>query len=132
MKENTLKNFLGITGDVKEIALCECPVNSKEFNIEKQLIDRLFNIALEKRFVLYYDGRYVMEPYDGLEFKTEEEEFYYNNNNSYLVFQDITDVKVRFKIRYLSEYEYKRVYEVVKLAVDFTKKHPEVSDYKLY
>ena len=73
-----------------------------------------------------------MEPYDGLEFKTEEEEFYYNNNNSYLVFQDITDVKVRFKIRHLSEYEYKRVYEVVKLAVDFTKKHPEVSDYKLY
>ena len=35
MKENTLKNFLGITGDVKEIALCESPVNSKEFNIEK-------------------------------------------------------------------------------------------------
>ena len=43
----------------------------------KERIKKLFDIALEEEFTVYFDGRYVEEPYDGLEFKTIEEEFYY-------------------------------------------------------
>lgn len=131
MNKNNLKNFLNIDEDVqnKDLSLDAC--NEKEFEANKK-IKNLFDIALEERFLLYFDGRYVMEPYDGLEFKTLEEEFYYNNGNSYLVFSDSNDFKVTFKIKYLREYNFNMVYKVVEKAVIYTKANPDVSDYKLY
>lgn len=132
MNKNNLKNFLNIDEDVqnKDLSLDAC--NEKEFEANKKKIKNLFDIALEERFLLYFDGRYVMEPYDGLEFKTLEEEFYYNNGNSYLVFSDSNDFKVTFKIKYLREYNFNMVYKVVEKAVIYTKANPDVSDYKLY
>gem|GEM_PF-5169007 len=104
-----------------------------EVEVNKERINKLFDIAMNESVIVYFDGRYVEEPYDGLEFKTEEEEFYYYNSSSYIVFVDDYNFKVRFKIRYLKHKNYKPdVYKVVEKACIYTKAHPEVSDYKLY
>ena len=66
------------------------------------------------------------------EFKTIEEEFYYYNSNSYLVFKDNIGDQVCFKIKFLKEYDFEKVYKVVEKACNYTKAHPEVSEYKLY
>ena len=127
MKKNTLIEFLNIDKNIKGIDLS---LDTVYMNRER--IRKLFDVALEEKFTLYFDGRYVEEPYDGLEFKTLEEEFYYNNGNSYLVFEDTTGFKVTFKIKCLKEYNFNKVYKVVEKAVIYTKAHPEVSEYKLY
>lgn len=127
MNKNTLIKFLDIDKNIKGIDLSLDTVGT---NSER--INKLFDIALEEVFLLYYDGRYVEEPYEGLEFETMEEEFYYYNGNSYLVFEDYTGFKVSFKVKCLKEYEFSKVYKVVEKACNYTKAHPEVSEYKLY
>lgn len=130
---NTLKEFLEIREDVKnkkDISLDAC--DNSECEINKNRINKLFNIALKEEFILFYDGRYVPEPWDGLEFETMEEEFWYNNGDSHLVFEDEKGTQVTFKIKYLKEFDFDLVYKVVEKATIYTKAHPEVSDYKLY
>ena len=117
----------------KEVDLSLDTCHKDEVEVNKERINKLFDIAMNESVIVYFDGRYVEEPYDGLEFKTEEEEFYYYNSSSYIVFVDDYNFKVRFKIRYLKDKNYKPdVYKVVEKACIYTKAHPEVSDYKLY
>ncbi len=132
MDENTLKSFLNLKeeGKRKNIDLDDC--NEEERVRNEDVIKRLFDIALERRFLIYFDGTAVDEPYDGLEFKNLEDEFYYNNGNSYLVFRDIQNTEVAFKIKYLKKYDFKKVYKIVENAVKCTMKNPELSKYKLY
>ncbi len=135
MKENNLKDFLGLK-DVKEKELILCndklkyPSKNtlkKDMRLIKKLID-----ATDGRFIIYFDGRYVDFPYDGLEFKSEKEEFFFNNWNSYIVFVDDTGFKVRFKIKWMEMLPYEKVYKLVEIGYYYTKAHPEVSKYKLY
>lgn len=132
MNKNYLRVFLGITEDIKEkdLSLDTCTKEQVDANTRK--IKELFDIALDEQVTVYFDGVYVEEPYEGLEFKTLEEEFYYYNNNSYIVFVDDSGFKVRFKIRYLQGYDFDMVYKVTEKACNYTKAHPNVSNYKLY
>lgn len=127
MNKNTLRKFLNIDKNLKGMDL-----SLDILTDNKERIKKLFDIALEEEFTVYFDGRYVEEPYDGLEFKTIEEEFYYYNSNSYLVFKDNIGDQVCFKIKFLKEYDFEKVYKVVEKACNYTKAHPEVSEYKLY
>ena len=127
MNKNTLRKFLNIDKNLKGMDL-----SLDTLTDNKERIKKLFDIALEEEFTVYFDGRYVEEPYDGLEFKTIEEEFYYYNSNSYLVCIDNIGDQVCFKIKFLKEYDFEKVYEVVEKACNYTKALPEVSEYKLY
>ena len=113
MNKNNLKVFLGITEDIKEkdLSLDTCTKEQVDANTRK--IKELFDIALDEQTTVYFDGVYVEEPYDGLEFKT-------------------LGFKVRFKIRYLQGYDFDMVYKVTEKACNYTKAHPNVSNYKLY
>lgn len=130
MSKNTLKEYLGVDVKDKRYDLSLDACESKEANQKR--IKQLFDIALEEDFILYFDGVAVDDPYDGLDLSDLKDEFYYNNGNSFLVFEDKDGFKVSFKIKYLKEYDYERVYKVTEKAVEYTKKHPEVSKYKLY
>ena len=133
MNKLSFKDFLNLKTKAQEVDLSLDTCHKKEVEVNKERINKLFDIAMNESVLVYFDGRYVEEPYDGLEFKTEEEEFYYYNGSSYIVFVDDYDFKVRFKIRYLKDKNYKPdVYKVVEKACIYTKAHPEVSDYKLY
>jgi len=113
-----------------DLSLDSCANDKKKDYKEK--IEKLFDIALLSNVIVYYDGRYVMEPYEDYEFKTEEEEFYYYNQESYLVFVDDNGKKARFKIRDINNHKYSTVYKVVEKACNYTKAHPWVSKNKLY
>jgi hypothetical protein len=132
MNKNNLKKFLDITENIneKELSLENC--NNEQAKINAKMVKALFDIALDDQVTVYFDGVYVEEPYEGLEFKTLEEEFYYYNNNSYLVFVDDNNFKVKFKIRNLHGYDFDMVYKVTEKACNYTKAHPSVSKYKLY
>lgn len=128
MKKNTLFGFLNLDKNIKGVDLS---LDNLEDN--KERINKLFDIALDEKYILFYDGRFVDDPYDGYEFQSLEEEFYYNNGNSYLVFQDKnTEEKVSFKVKSLKDYDFDTVYKIVEKAVEYTKEHPEVSEYKIY
>lgn len=126
---NILKEFLDLRPkkDVKEIILGAR---------NKEKIKKLIQTAPEKRFIIYFDPYPVDEIYDGYEFESEEEEFYYYNKDSSLVFQDITNFKVRVKISTIksikSSMTFEEIRTAVKIAADYTKKHPHVSKNKLY
>ena len=133
MNKLSFKDFLNLNTMAQEVDLSLDTCHKEEVEVNKERINKLFDIAMNDSILVYFDGRYVEEPYDGLEFKTEEEEFYYYNGSSYIVFVDDNNFKVRFKIRYLKDKNYKpEVYKVVEKACIYTKAHPEVSDYKLY
>ena len=133
MNKLSFKDFLNLRTKAQEVDLSLDTCHEEEVEVNKERINKLFDIAMNETVTVYFDGRYVEEPYDGLEFKTEEEEFYYYNGSSYIVFVDDNNFKVRFKIRYLKDKNYKpEVYKVVEKACIYTKAHPEVSDYKLY
>ena len=133
MNKLSFKDFLNLKTRAQEVDLSLDTCHKDEVEVNKERINKLFDIAMNESVIVYFDGRYVEEPYDGLEFKTEEEEFYYYNSSSYIVFVDDNNFKVRFKIRYLKDKNYKpEVYKVVEKACIYTKAHPEVSDYKLY
>ena len=133
MNKMSFKDFLNLNTMAQEVDLSLDTCHKEEVEVNKERINKLFDIAMNDSILVYFDGRYVEEPYDGLEFKTEEEEFYYYNGSSYIVFVDDNNFKVRFKIRYLKDKNYKpEVYKVVEKACIYTKAHPEVSDYKLY
>ena len=133
MNKLSFKDFLNLKTRAQEVDLSLDTCHKDEVEVNKERINKLFDIAMNDSILVYFDGRYVEEPYDGLEFKTEEEEFYYYNGSSYIVFVDDNNFKVRFKIRYLKDKNYKpEVYKVVEKACIYTKAHPEVSDYKLY
>ena len=133
MNKMSFKDFLNLNTIAQEVDLSLDTCHKEEVEVNKERINKLFDIAMNESVIVYFDGRYVEEPYDGLEFKTEEEEFYYYNSSSYIVFVDDYNFKVRFKIRYLKDKNYKPdVYKVVEKACIYTKAHPEVSDYKLY
>ena len=133
MNKLSFKDFLNLKTRAQEVDLSLDTCHKDEVEVNKERINKLFDIAMNESVLVYFDGRYVEEPYDGLEFKTEEEEFYYYNGSSYIVFVDDYNFKVRFKIRYLKDKNYKPdVYKVVEKACIYTKAHPEVSDYKLY
>ena len=133
MNKLSFKDFLNLNTIAQEVDLSLDTCHKEEVEVNKERINKLFDIAMNDSILVYFDGRYVEEPYDGLEFKTEEEEFYYYNGSSYIVFVDDYNFKVRFKIRYLKDKNYKPdVYKVVEKACIYTKAHPEVSDYKLY
>ena len=133
MNKLSFKDFLNLNTIAQEVDLSLDTCHKEEVEVNKERINKLFDIAMNESVIVYFDGRYVEEPYDGLEFKTEEEEFYYYNGSSYIVFVDDNNFKVRFKIRYLKDKNYKpEVYKVVEKACIYTKAHPEVSDYKLY
>ena len=133
MNKLSFKDFLNLKTIAQEVDLSLDTCHKEEVEVNKERINKLFDIAMNESVIVYFDGRYVEEPYDGLEFKTEEEEFYYYNSSSYIVFVDDYNFKVRFKIRYLKDKNYKpEVYKVVEKACIYTKAHPEVSDYKLY
>ena len=133
MNKLSFKDFLNLKTIAQEVDLSLDTCHKEEVEVNKERINKLFDIAMNDSILVYFDGRYVEEPYDGLEFKTEEEEFYYYNSSSYIVFVDDYNFKVRFKIRYLKDKNYKPdVYKVVEKACIYTKAHPEVSDYKLY
>ena len=133
MNKMSFKDFLNLNTIAQEVDLSLDTCHKEEVEVNKERINKLFDIAMNESVIVYFDGRYVEEPYDGLEFKTEEEEFYYYNGSSYIVFVDDYNFKVRFKIRYLKDKNYKPdVYKVVEKACIYTKAHPEVSDYKLY
>ena len=133
MNKMSFKDFLNLNTIAQEVDLSLDTCHKDEVEVNKERINKLFDIAMNESVIVYFDGRYVEEPYDGLEFKTEEEEFYYYNSSSYIVFVDDYNFKVRFKIRYLKDKNYKPdVYKVVEKACIYTKAHPEVSDYKLY
>lgn len=133
MNKMSFKDFLNLNTIAQEVDLSLDTCHKEEVEVNKERINKLFDIAMNESVLVYFDGRYVEEPYDGLEFKTEEEEFYYYNGSSYIVFVDDNNFKVRFKIRYLKDKNYKlEVYKVVEKACIYTKAHPEVSDYKLY
>lgn len=127
---DSLKSFLRVTDEVTEIELGKEKEDKATIEADINRIKMLFGIALEDKFVMYFDGGYVDDPYDGLEFKTEEEEFYYNNGRSYLVFEGDKGFKVRIKIPALKIFSYQSVCEVVIKAIDYTKAHPDVSEYK--
>ncbi len=133
MNKLSFKDFLNLKTRAQEVDLSLDTCHKDEVEVNKERINKLFDIAMNESVIVYFDGRYVEEPYDGLEFKTEEEEFYYYNSSSYIVFVDDYNFKVRFKIRYLKDKNYKPdVYKVVEKACIYTKAHTEVSDYKLY
>ena len=132
MNKMSFKDFLNLNTIAQEVDLSLDTCHKEEVEVNKERINKLFDIAMNDSILVYFDGRYVEEPYDGLEFKTEEEEFYYYNSSSYLVFVDDENFKVRFTIRNIKNKNYAKVYKVVEKACIYTKAHPEVSDYKLY
>ena len=132
MNKMSFKDFLNLNTIAQEVDLSLDTCHKEEVEVNKERINKLFDIAMNESVIVYFDGRYVEEPYDGLEFKTEEEEFYYYNSSSYLVFVDDENFKVRFTIRNIKNKNYAKVYKVVEKACIYTKAHPEVSDYKLY
>jgi len=102
---NTLKEFLEIREDVKsrkDLSLDAC--NNSECELNRNRINKLFNIALKEDFILFYDGRAVDDYWDGVD-PTPIEEFWHNNGNSYLVFEDEKGTQVTFKIKYLKEFD---------------------------
>ena len=128
---NTLKEFLEIREDVKnkkDLSLDAC--NNSVCELNRNRINKLFNIALKEDFILFYDGRAVDDYWDGVD-PTPIEEFWHNNGNSYLVFEDEKGTQVTFKIKYLKEFDFDLVYKVVEKADKYTRAHPEVSSYKL-
>ena len=132
MNKFSFKDFLNLKTKAQEVDLSLDTCHEVEVEVNKERINKLFDIAMNETVTVYFDGRYVEEPYDGLEFKTEKEEFYYYNSSSYLVFVDDENFKVRFTIRSIKNKNYAQVYKVVEKACLYTKAHPEVSDYKLY
>lgn len=132
MNKLSFKDFLNLKTKAQEVDLSLDTCHEVEVEVNKERINKLFDIAMNETVTVYFDGRYVEEPYDGLEFKTEKEEFYYYNSSSYLVFVDDENFKVRFTIRSIKNKNYAQVYKVVEKACLYTKAHPEVSDYKLY
>lgn len=132
MNKLSFKDFLNLRTKAQEVDLSLDTCHEEEVEVNKERINKLFDIAMNETVTVYFDGRYVEEPYDGLEFKTEKEEFYYYNSSSYLVFVDDENFKVRFTIRNIKNKNYAKVYKVVEKACIYTKAHPEVSDYKLY
>ena len=72
MNKNTLKEFLNLDGKSKAYDLNLDNCKNNEYDITKKQIKQLFDIALEDKFILYFDGVPVDDPYDGLEFKTLE------------------------------------------------------------
>lgn len=132
MNKLSFKDFLNLKTKAQEVDLSLDTCHKEEVEVNKERINKLFDIAMNETVTVYFDGRYVEELYDGLEFKTEKEEFYYYNSSSYLVFVDDENFKVRFTIRSIKNKNYAKVYKVVEKACIYTKAHPEVSDYKLY
>lgn len=132
MNKLSFKDFLNLRTKAQEVDLSLDTCHEEEVEVNKERINKLFDIAMNETVTVYFDGRYVEELYDGLEFKTEKEEFYYYNSSSYLVFVDDENFKVRFTIRNIKNKNYAKVYKVVEKACIYTKAHPEVSDYKLH
>lgn len=124
---NLLRDLLGVEEDVKEVTLGVR---------DKMMIKRLLKLAPKKRYLFYFDLRYVDEIFDGYEFKDEEEEFYYNNSESYFVFRDITDFKVKIKISTIEKIKEIITFEdmctLTAQAIECTKKHPSFSKNKVY
>ena len=105
MNKLSFKDFLNLKTIAQEVDLSLDTCHKEEVEVNKERINKLFDIAM----------------------------FYYYNSSSYIVFVDDYNFKVRFKIRYLKDKNYKPdVYKVVEKACIYTKAHPEVSDYKLY
>lgn len=136
MNKINLKEFMGIDDDVNDIILCDDEFSKPSdvvIGMEKVKIAMLMDVVLNTNLIIYFDGRYVMEPYEGMEFKDEEEEFYYYNSKSYLVVVDEeNNFTVRFRIKWIKDLDFTKVCDVVREACKYTKSHPEVSDYKLY
>lgn len=133
MKElDNLRSFLNIPEGVKEIELGKEKTDKAKVEADNDIIKMLFDIALEDKFVMYFKGGYVDDPYDGLEFKTEEEEFYYNNGRSYLVFVGNTGFTVKIKIPCLKMFRYQDVRKVAIKAIKYSNAHPGLSDYPLH
>ncbi len=126
---NILKEFLDIKTkkDVNEITLGV---------LDKKKIKKLIETAPEKRFIIYFDSKPVDEIYDDYEFVDEEEAFYYYNSDSAIVFRDITDFKIRIDISTIKKIKnvttFDAVCECVQIAIEYTKKHPELSRFKVY
>lgn len=141
MKGYTLKDILGI--EVKDtttrviLGFDDRYPETKNNNFEDDMvkIKMLYSVALKYNFMIYYDGRYVIEPYEGYDEWLEEhpvECFYYYNSSSYLVFRDETGVEVAFQIKYLKDEKYEDVYNLTLKAWNYTKEHKELSDYTCY
>ena len=131
MIKTDLTAFLNLHEKPKNPNRKDISLDAQE-DVNRERIKKLFDIALEDKFMLYFDGTAVDDPPDGIEFKTIEETFFYNNGNSYLVFRDSNNFEVAFKIKYLREYDFQRVYDVTKKATECTKANPSLSKYKLY
>ena len=131
MNKNSLKDFLELNIEPTNLNRKDISLDAEE-EINKERIKKLFGIALENKFMLYFDGTAVDDPPDGMELTTIEQQFFYNNGNSFLVFRDDENFEVAFKIKYLREYNFNKVYEITRIANKKTKANPELSNYKLY
>ena len=131
MIKTDLKAFLNLDERPKNPNRKDISLDAQE-DVNRERIKKLFDIALEDKFMLYFDGTAVDDPPDGVEFKTIEEIFFYNNGNSYLVFRDSNNFEVAFKIKWLREYDFQTVYDITKKATECTKANPHLSKYKLY
>lgn len=133
MKElDNLKSFLNIPEEVEKLELGKDRIDKAKVEADNDRIKMLFDIALEDKFVMYFKGVYVDDPYDGLEFKNEEEEFYYNNGKSYLVFRGTTDFEVKIPIPCLKMFPYSKVRKVAIKAIKYSNAHPGLSDCPLH
>lgn len=131
-KLDNLRSFLNIPEEVEEIELDKYKTDTAKFEADNDIVKMLFDIALEDKFVMYFKGGYVDDPYDGLEFKNEEEEFYYNNGKSYLVFVGDNDFTVKIPIPRLKIFDYQDVRKVAIKAIQYSNSHEGLTDYPLH
>ncbi|MBO5477670.1 MAG: hypothetical protein J6A15_07970 [Clostridia bacterium] len=131
-KVDNLRSFLNIPEEVKEIELGKDKTDTAKFEADNDIVKMLFDIALEDKFVMYFKGGYVDDPYDGLEFKTEEEEFYYNNGRSHLVFVGDNGFTVKIPIPRLKIFDYQDVRKVAIKAIKYSNSHEGLTDYPLH
>ena len=131
-KVDNLRSFLNIPEEVEEIKLDRYKIDTAKFEADNDIVKMLFGIALEDKFVMYFKGRFVDDPYDGLEFKTEEDEFYYNNGRSDLVFVGDKGFKVIIPIPRLKIFDYQDVRKVAIKAIKYSNSHEGLTDYPLH
>ena len=108
MIKTDLKAFLNLDEKPKNPNRKDISLDAEE-DINRERIKKLFDIALEDKFMLYFDGTAVDDPPDGMELTTIEQQFFYNNGNSFLVFRDDENFEVAFKIKYLREYNFNKL-----------------------
>ena len=65
-KVDNLRSFLNIPEEVEEIKLDRYKIDTAKFEADNDIVKMLFGIALEDKFVMYFKGRFVDDPYDGL------------------------------------------------------------------